>query len=68
MEVRLTYQFLPDGDAMRLWTWVDYYGIALASDSRLAAPMADTPEDLMGTISFTAADMSKRGRAAQSAP
>jgi hypothetical protein len=57
-EVALTYDFVPDGDAMRLWTWVDYFGIVLATDSRLATPVGDVPEDLVSMISFTAADLS----------
>ena len=58
MQVSLTYDFVHDADATRLWTWVDYYGILLATDSALPKSAIDVPEELLSTIAFTAAELS----------
>jgi hypothetical protein len=37
---------------------VDYLGVVIATDTRLAQPAVDGPEDLLSTVSFTMADLS----------
>jgi hypothetical protein len=37
-EVSLTYDLVPDGDEWRIWVVAEFFGVTLATDSRLAAP------------------------------
>lgn len=55
--VSLTYELLSDdGEAWRMLVWADYYGVFLATDSRLAGPIGPLPQGVVNLITFTASD------------
>lgn len=55
-EVRLTYYLVPDGEGLRMPVFASYYGMYLATDSRLASPAAELPKGLAAVITFSASD------------
>lgn len=58
--LRLTYDLIDSGEAEGLWVVAQYYGISMATHSRLATPLGPLP-DLVETLTFTAADLARRG-------
>ncbi|MGH9171200.1 MAG: hypothetical protein ACRD0Z_10075 [Acidimicrobiales bacterium] len=59
--VSLTYDFVEDAGEWRMWVFVSIYGVELATDSRLARPAIDPPEDRVQMLTFTRADLERRG-------
>jgi mannosyltransferase OCH1-like enzyme len=57
--VSLTYQLLPyeQDDTWRMLVMANYYGVTIATDSRLASPIEEPPEELFSIITFTASDL-----------
>ena len=39
-----------------MWVIAQYFGVVLATDSRLAAPVGDRPSDAINVLRFTAAN------------
>jgi hypothetical protein len=57
VKVSLKYHLLPhEGETSRMVVVGDYYGVFVATDSRLLAPPEDLPEGIANLITFTAAD------------
>jgi hypothetical protein len=60
-EVSLTYDFLRcDDDTWRMLVWCNYYGIGIATDSRLPKPLQELPPGLVTTLTFTESDLRPR--------
>lgn len=54
--VSLTYDFAAQDDGTwRMWAWAEYYGVCIATDSRLHAPVGDVPVDV-SVLSFSKDD------------
>ncbi len=52
----LTYDLVSDdAGTWRIWVVAEYFGIFLATDSRLAEPVSDFPPDAVTVLPFTAA-------------
>jgi hypothetical protein len=51
-ELRITYNFRDDEDGQAMWVLGSFYGVALFTDSRLAAPLGEDPENLASNIPF----------------
>lgn len=56
--VSLTYHLAPhDGDRSRMLVWADYYGVIIATDSRLSRPVQDLAAGRVYVITFTPSDL-----------
>lgn len=56
--VSLTYQLLPyENETWRMLVMANYYGVTIGTDSRLAGPLEQPPEDLFSIIAFTPSDL-----------
>ena len=51
-QVQLTYYPLREPDGLRPLVGAEIYGIAMVTDSRLATPPAEIPEDLAMVTNF----------------
>ena len=51
--VSLTYDFAAHDDGERMWAYLDFHGIMIATDSRLTRPHVQPPTDLIGLLTFT---------------
>lgn len=56
--ISLTYWLQPDGNGdWRMPVLADYFGVILATDSRLPGPLQDQPAELWNVIQFSKADV-----------
>ena len=55
-QVSLTYDLASDGDRSRMWVVANYFGVYVATDSRLARPEGDLPEGQVNLITFRQPD------------
>ncbi len=57
-KITLTYNLVRyEGDTWRMWVAAEYYGVFVATDSRLSRPVRDVPDELLSVMTFTASDL-----------